>query len=175
MRESISMLKLVATPENTWLTANSATIESIRRRLSVLANTSISGSEAIATTQAYTVIIIPVCASPIPKSAPMSLRRPIGMNSEVLNMNAASIRPARGIHCFIKSPFVQGCSHHFIFLSTPVVSGMARARAHMSAADWDISTPSRPKFAVSRKIRGMKNSPCLAEASRIAFPGLRMV
>ena len=52
MRESISMLKLVETPDSTWLATNSATIDSISFLLSVRANTSISGSEAIATTHA---------------------------------------------------------------------------------------------------------------------------
>ena len=46
------MLKLVEMPESTWLPMKRATIDSISFLLSVLANTSISGSEAIATTQA---------------------------------------------------------------------------------------------------------------------------
>ena len=55
---------------------------------------SISGSEHNATTQAYTVIMMPVSVLLWPKLAPMSLKRAMGMNSVVLTIKAAKASAA---------------------------------------------------------------------------------
>lgn len=52
MRLAISVAKLVARPEATWLAANSRNTPTSRRRRSMLRVTSIIGSEARDTTQA---------------------------------------------------------------------------------------------------------------------------
>ena len=71
-------------------------IESMSFRLSVLAKASIRGSDASATTHAYTVIISPACDSDIWKSPAMSDRSPMGMNSDVLKMNVENVSPITG-------------------------------------------------------------------------------
>ena len=55
-----------------------------------------SGSEARATTQAYMVMSMPAFDSEILKSAAMSDRSPIGMNSEVLKIKAENVSPVTG-------------------------------------------------------------------------------
>ena len=57
-----------------------------------------SGSDVAITTQAYTVMIMPALASLTPKSPAMPVKRPMGMNSEVLKMNAAHVRPRSDSH-----------------------------------------------------------------------------
>ena len=53
------------------------------------------------------VIIVPACVCVIEKVWAISVSRPMGINSEVLNINAAIVIPKSGIHCFlfIKSSF----------------------------------------------------------------------
>ena len=58
-----------------------------------------SGRESSITAHAYTVIMTPAAASVMPKPEAISVKRPMGMNSEVLSMNAESVRPASAIHC----------------------------------------------------------------------------
>ena len=53
----------------------------------------ISGSDSSMTAHAYTEMSNPARASVTPKSRAMSLNKPMGMNSEVLNMNAAHANP----------------------------------------------------------------------------------
>ena len=65
---------------------------------SVFANTSIRGSDAIATTQAYIVISRPALDSLMAKSFAISDNSPIGTNSEVLNTKAANVSDITGIH-----------------------------------------------------------------------------
>lgn len=50
------------------------------------------------TPRAYTLIMTPVAASVRPKEEPMSVSRPIGMNSEVLKMKAENVSPMSGSH-----------------------------------------------------------------------------
>ena len=57
-----------------------------------------SGSEKSITPHAYTEIMIPVWASVSEKVWPMSLRRPMGMNSEVLKIKAETASPASASH-----------------------------------------------------------------------------
>src|SRR5690606_22532541 len=83
--------KLQATPESRWLPINSRNNQISSLRRSILRVSSISGSEASATIQAYTVSISPTCAVDISKLAPISLSRPTGANSVVLKINAASV------------------------------------------------------------------------------------
>ena len=59
----------------------------------------VRGRERSITIQAYTEISMPVSASVREKSAPMSLRSPIGTNSEVLKIKAAQASPMRAIQC----------------------------------------------------------------------------
>ena len=42
---------------------------------------------------------MPACASVRPKPPAMLLKRPMGMNSEVLNTKAEQVRPASASHC----------------------------------------------------------------------------
>ena len=49
-----------------------------------------SGTDNRHTAHAYAVIRMPPVASFTPKSAEMSTSRPMGMNSDVLNMNAVA-------------------------------------------------------------------------------------
>lgn len=77
---------------------NNATIDSRSFLFSVLEKAIIRGNEASATTQAYTVIRIPALDSVMEKSEAMSVRSPIGMNSEVLNMNVEKVSPTTGNH-----------------------------------------------------------------------------
>ncbi len=56
------------------------------------------GSESNMTAQAYTEMINPVTPSLVPNEAPMPVKRPTGMNSEVLKMNAETVMPIRGNH-----------------------------------------------------------------------------
>lgn len=72
----------------------------------------ISGRERIVTAHAYAVMSIPALASVIWKSAAISTRSPMGINSDVLKMKTLATIPIRGIHsqraicCFIDiSPF----------------------------------------------------------------------
>lgn len=81
-----------------WLAVNNATIDSRSFLFSVLEKAIIRGNEASATTQAYTVIRIPALDSVMEKSEAMSVRSPIGMNSEVLNMNVEKVSPITGSH-----------------------------------------------------------------------------
>ena len=68
----------------------SAKRASSRPRRSRRATSSIPGSEASATIQAYTVIITPVSAALIEKPVPMSESSAMGMNSVVLKTKAAT-------------------------------------------------------------------------------------
>ena len=65
----------------------------------------ISGSDIIATTQAYTEMSSPARASLMLRSVAMSVSRPIGINSEVLNTNTAKVSPTRGNHLLKDSFF----------------------------------------------------------------------
>lgn len=68
---------------------------------SIFDASNISGNDIKATTQAYTVINNPACDSETSKSLAMSVKSPIGINSEVLNTNAAHVSPTNGIQSFI--------------------------------------------------------------------------
>ena len=94
--EIISMWKSLEKPDRMWLAVNRAVIDSMSFLLSFLAKTSLSGSEARATTQAYMVMSMPAFDSEILKSAAMSDRSPIGMNSEVLKIKAENVSPVTG-------------------------------------------------------------------------------
>ena len=102
-RESISILKPVENPDRMWLPRKSAVSPIISFLFSVFANTSISGSDEMATTQAYTVISMPAFDSEIPKSEAMLESSPMGTNSEVLKMNVASVSTSTGSQAF--SPY----------------------------------------------------------------------
>ena len=65
---------------------------------SVLAKTSMRGSDASATTQAYMVISIPAFDSLMRKSSAISVSSPIGMNSDVLKINVENVRLMTGSH-----------------------------------------------------------------------------
>ena len=80
----------------TWHMANSATSMSIRRRISMRDTSIMSGSDSSITTHAYTDMSMPVLAVLMPKSAPMSLRSPIGTNSDVLKTKAEHASPTTG-------------------------------------------------------------------------------
>ena len=87
-------------PDNIWNTTNNDVITISSRRSSIFETRIISGNDMSMTTNAYTDIIIPARASVVEKSAAMSLNSPIGMNSEVLNINAAQVNPIRGNQFF---------------------------------------------------------------------------
>ena len=59
----------------------------------------ISGSDRTITAQAYTLIMMPACASVRENVAAISVSRPIGINSDVLNTNAENVMPKSGSHC----------------------------------------------------------------------------
>ena len=47
------------------------------------------------------VIIIPACVCVIEKVWAISVKSPMGINSDVLKINAAIVIPISGIHCFL--------------------------------------------------------------------------
>ena len=89
-RAASSKEKFQATAVAIWLMTKSAKRASSRPRRSRRATSSIPGSEASATIQAYTVIITPVSAAFIANPAPMSESSAMGMNSVVLKTKAAT-------------------------------------------------------------------------------------
>ena len=80
-------------------------MESRSRFSSVFDTIIISGSDIIATTHAYTEMSRPARASLILRSVAMSVSRPMGINSEVLNTNTAKVSPMRGNHLVKDSLF----------------------------------------------------------------------
>ncbi len=56
--------------------------------------------DKIMTAQAYTLIMMPACASVRENVAAISVSRPIGINSDVFgNTNAENVMPKSGSHC----------------------------------------------------------------------------
>ena len=88
----------------------------------------IRGSDSSMTAQAYTETISPVTPSLVPNEAPMPVRRPTGMNSEVLNMNAETVMPMRGNH-----------SRSVSLLSTNLVMNQSASFPFPFARIWDCS------------------------------------
>ena len=84
--------------ERNWPVAKMAMSPSSSRRKSKRDAKTMSGSEKSITPHAYTEIMIPVWASVSEKVWPMSLRRPMGMNSEVLKIKAETASPASASH-----------------------------------------------------------------------------
>ena len=54
-------------------------------------HSNIKGKDDKATAQAYALIKKPACASVIPKSVAISVKSPMGINSEVLKIKAAKL------------------------------------------------------------------------------------
>ena len=96
MRENMSIQYPDDIADNAWPSMKTPTTESMSLRPSALETVTISGKEAIATTQAYTVISKPALDSVMAKSPAIPLRSPIGMNSDVLKMKAAKVNPITG-------------------------------------------------------------------------------
>ena len=61
----------------------------------------IRGSDNSMTAQEYTVISMPACASLMEKEAEILVSNPIGINSEVLKINADTVIPSKGNHSFL--------------------------------------------------------------------------
>ncbi len=60
-----------------------------------------SGSERSVTVHEYPVIRIPAFASVTPRLFAMSVRRPTGMNSDVLTRKADTVSPISGSHSLV--------------------------------------------------------------------------
>ena len=88
----------------------------------------IRGSDSSMTAQAYTEMMSPVTPSLVPNEAPMPVKRPTGMNSEVLNMNAETVMPIRGNH-----------SRNVSLLSTNLVMKQSASFPFPFARIWDCS------------------------------------
>ena len=89
-REANSTGKLHATADSPCPATNTANNASSSLRRSALATSSISGNEASDTTQAYTVIMMPVSVADILKPLPISVSMAMGMNSVVHTTKAAT-------------------------------------------------------------------------------------
>lgn len=76
------------------------------KRRSSFEQININGKEAIPTTHAYADIKKPALDSVILKSAAISLKSPMGINSVVLNIKAERERPINGNHFFISTCFL---------------------------------------------------------------------
>ena len=94
----MSIAKFTANTDPNCPIPNRAIVPSKSFFESILHTINISGSDNKVTVHEYTVIIIPACASVMWKLAAISLKSPIGINSEVLNINAESVIPRSGSH-----------------------------------------------------------------------------
>ena len=71
------------------------------------------------------VIIIPACVCVIEKVWAISVKSPMGINSDVLKINAAIVIPKSGIHCFlckINHPFKNDFYFTISFIENPIFS-----------------------------------------------------
>ena len=66
----------------------------------------INGNDNNITVQEYAVINMPASASEIEKLSAMLDKSPIGINSDVLNINAATVMPIKGSHSFFPNIFI---------------------------------------------------------------------
>ena len=64
----------------------------------------VGGRDRIITPQAQTVIIMPAWASVSEKDLAISVKRPMGINFDVLNTNAQHVSPNSGSHCLDVMP-----------------------------------------------------------------------
>ena len=96
MRAAISIQKLTDAAESSWQMPNRTITPRSRRFGGTFVTQSISGSDKIMTAHAYTEMSMPAADSVMLKSAAMSVSRPMGMNSDVLNTKVESVIPTSG-------------------------------------------------------------------------------
>ena len=83
---------------------NTPSVDKINARSPYLEAQTISGIESTITTQAYMDTIRPISASVMAKSSAIADSSPMGINSDVLNKNAAQVIPASGSHSRMDKP-----------------------------------------------------------------------
>ena len=98
-RAATSSQNVGATAHRNCPVANSASSPSMSRLNPTREASTMSGSDMSMTPHAYTDIMTAAPSSASEKDAPMSVRSPIGTNSDVLNTNAATASPASASHC----------------------------------------------------------------------------
>lgn len=77
-----------------------------------------SGNDRIMTDHEYTVIMMPAVDSEIENALAIEVNKPIGMNSDVLNINAASAIPINGNSCFVDNLFITLLNKYVDYFTT---------------------------------------------------------
>lgn len=116
MRAAISIQKLTDAAESSWQMPNRTITPRSSRFGGTFVTQSISGSDRIMTAHAYTEMSMPAADSVMLKSAAMSVSRPMGMNSDVLNTKVESVIPTSGTQNLIDT------STHFLSEGVPKTS-----------------------------------------------------
>lgn len=103
---------LVAITDMIWHIPNSAIVPMNSFLKSIFDTRSMSGRDNSMTIHEYTVISIPAFDSDMLNDFAMSVSKPIGINSDVLNMNAETVIPTSGSISFLVNLL-------FIFIPLP--------------------------------------------------------
>ena len=112
IRDAMSTPYVDAITDMIWHIPNSAIVPMNSFLKSIFDTRSMSGRDNSMTIHEYTVISIPAFDSDMLNDFAMSVSKPIGINSDVLNMNAETVIPTSGSISFLVNLL-------FIFIPLP--------------------------------------------------------
>ena len=112
IRDAMSTPYVGAITDMIWHIPNSAIVPMNSFLKSIFDTRSMSGRDNSMTIHEYTVISIPAFDSDMLNDFAMSVSKPIGINSDVLNMNAETVIPTSGSISFLVNLL-------FIFIPLP--------------------------------------------------------